>query len=84
MAEECRNCRFSRTMGSELACRRYPPTLLREHRHGHYPLVGPDWWCGEWLAMRPGAGLPAEIAPSPRSPGVTMQPGRAHRVEPSR
>ena len=59
--EECRNCRFSKTIDRALFCRRYPP----EAGVG-FPQTRPADWCGEWMAMRPGAGLPAGITPPSR------------------
>lgn len=72
MGEECRNCRFSKTYGETLACRRYPP-----HGAGssaEQPEVHPTDWCGEWFRMRPNDALPVPKAPSPKP---TLSYGRA-------
>lgn len=77
--EACRNCRFSRSKVGRgtpyLFCRRYPPTQLAEGE-SFFPLVERDEWCGEWMGMRPGAGLPAEIAPAPKR-STEVASGRA-------
>lgn len=77
--EACRNCRFSKTEGPALLCRRYPPTAT----DGTFPHMAPGDWCGEWLAMRRGAGLPAGIAPRPApSPGTEAATLRQIGVKP--
>lgn len=73
MGEQCRNCRFSKSGGFSgfLICRRYPPTKDKAVRPepSRYPDVAADWWCGEWMSMRPNAGLPPEIVPpKPEAP----------------
>ncbi len=70
MSEECRNCRFSKTKAPSLVCRRYPPKP-NGGSAGVFPWVVPNEWCGEWMAMRPGAGLPADIAPRPSPPSFS-------------
>lgn len=74
--EACRNCRFSKTDAGSLICRRYPPKPLSVRGHFGFPSVGAQDWCGEWMGMRPGAGLPAEIAPAPKR-STEVASGRA-------
>ena len=44
--KRCETCRF---FGEEepAHCRRFPPRAL-DHGNVTFPLVRPEWWCGEW------------------------------------
>lgn len=69
-ADACRLCRFSKTYGAALRCRRYPPqaAAVSIHRVGSldFPQVQPDEWCGEFMGRRPGTSLPAKTGPGPQ------------------
>lgn len=63
MIQKCANCKFLLNEGApNIWCRRFPPTAtliktvfdasgaLQHVGHwGHFPVVNPDNWCGEWV-----------------------------------
>ena len=51
----CKTCKFMSEIDSSLdnidkfLCHRYPPKCnVVVESPGEFPVVGWDWWCGEW------------------------------------
>lgn len=49
MKESCSECYFFRgiTMEEKKSCSRYPPQV-DQYGDTIFPIVAPDWWCGEF------------------------------------